>query len=192
VQRLVSCAALPFLALLFAGCHGGEVRLRTSPDSSRHEWRRLLSAEQFSAPVRKLFYAVEPPLGYAEARLRPLEGRALSARMRWNAVIRSLLDRFDELRAQHNEAKITVSEFDQRRDVLLVISRDLTTKKVLLEAALEQYLTAKAELAAAAAEQGEQPPQPASAARTRMDEALATAERIITEASQFVRALGAS
>lgn len=192
MQRLVACAALAFLALLVTGCHSGEVRLRISPESSGHEWRKPISAEQFSAPVRKLFYAVEPPLGYAEARLHPLEGHVLSAQMRWNAVIRSLLDRFDELRVQHNEARITVSGFDQRRGVLLVIAKDLAAKKALLDAAIEQYSAAKGELAAGPPRQGEQTPQTAREARVRMDEAQATADRIIKEAAGLVGALGPS
>ena len=192
MQRLVSCAALAFFALLFAGCHAGEVRLHVSPESSRHQWRKLLAAEEFSAPVRNLFYAVEPPVGYAQARLHPLEGYALSARMSWNAVVRSLLDRFDELRVQHNEARITVQEFDQRHDDLLAITSELTAKKAKLDAALEEYSAAKEKLAAGSQRQGESTSQAASEGRKRMEQVQAAGDQIIKDASECVCAPGAS
>ncbi len=191
MRRLVPCAALAFVAVLAGACHSGQVRLLATRGSTSHQWRNAISAEQFSAPVRKLFYTVAPPMGYAEARLHPLEGQVLTARVRWNAAIRSLLDRFDELRMQHNQALITASEFDERHRRLLAVAADLAGKKTQLDAALEQYSAAKDALDAALLRDEQEQPQNAAAARAKMDEAAAAANAIVGEAEQLVDALRA-
>ena len=121
--------------LLLSGCHHGQVHLQVSPDSNSHEWRKIILPDQFSAPCHKLLYDVKPPVGYAEARYHAPEGVTLNIRMRWNGIVWSLCDRLNELRLGHNEARITIREFDERYAKLFAAVKDLTDKKAALDGA---------------------------------------------------------
>lgn len=188
MNRFASGAAL-VLALLLTGCHGGQVRLRVSPDSRRHEWRDVISADQFTAPCRKVFYVVEPRVGYAEARRHPLEGYALSARMRWNKITAALCDHFDELRRQHNAASITIQEFDERLTMLQDVLKELSEKKAGLDAAIEQHEAAAQSLEAASSGQGEKVLEQAHQATAQIEDARTRGDAIIAAVSELVNAL---
>lgn len=179
-------AAAALLVLLFAGCHRGEVRLRLSPKADDYEWRPLISAEQFSAPCRKLFYIVVPPVGYAEARRHPLEGHALGARMRWNSIARALCEQFDELRVKHNEARITIREFDVRRSELTGALKGLTGRKAELDGELEKYRAAQESLDAASRVQGAQAVDQAREATAQMADAREKGNTTIAAARELL------
>ncbi len=170
--RRFLCATLVVLALGSASCHRGQLRLRTSPGSSKHQWRKLISPEAFRQPCVDLPCAVEPPVGYAQARREPLDPFIVNGQVRWNSTVEALC-----------------GQFDRGNQELLEAVRYLTARKAELQAALDRYRSAKAASNPERAEQGEGSNADRAQARRAMEKARATAEGIVAGAAQRIEAL---
>jgi len=177
-NRLLLLGALLPLALA-CGCHSGQVRMQLAPGLERYQWRDPLPEDAFSPVCSPLFYVMEPPLGYAAARHQPLEGFALSAKVRWNEAVRTLCQHLSMLCRQHNSAALTVQEFRQRRRLLLELAGEFAQRKQRLDALLARYQAALKTLAALRAEQGEAARSELVKARAAAATARAEADRII-------------
>ncbi len=186
--RRFLCAALVMLALGSASCHRGQLRLRTRPNSSIHQWRNPISPEAFRRPCVDLPCAVEPPVGYAQARRDPLDPFIVNVQVRWNSTVEVLCGQFDRLCELHNQAGLTVQEFNQRKKELLKAVRYLAIRKAEFQIVLAQYRLAKDALHTAGAQQGEGSSAELAEARSAMEKARATAEGIVAEAAQHIEA----
>ena len=175
VRWLWLAALLPVLG----GCHGGEVRLRVSPMSRRHVWRAPLDPARFRADCVALQYALNPPVGYADARQRPLDPFILDARLRWNALVAQLCQELDRLCQLHNGADITLSEFNERKVLLTDLVRRLAEKQRRLDVAIERYRDEQLSWEKARAEGN---PTLVEAAAVRLRRARSAVEDVLAEA----------
>jgi hypothetical protein len=133
------------------GCNGEMVRVPTTSGSSDREWREPADPDLFTMRVAALQYDVDRPVGYAEARQRPLSGFPMNARIRWNACVDTLSRYYTALCAAHNEGRLAIDEFGSLTGDAESGLRMLSDLRPEFDAALEAYETAAARL----------PPRPA-------------------------------
>ncbi|KPK62252.1 MAG: hypothetical protein AMK73_06455 [Planctomycetes bacterium SM23_32] len=183
-RRFTAAGALAAV-LAVLGCHDGQVRLPVGPHADRYEWRDPVSAQQFRAPLEELLYAVNGPGGYAKA-IQPVEGFVVSVRSRWNRLVEPLRACFDELSRQHNEARVTAAQFDERAASLLAVVHELSQQRSRLDAAVAQYESGRQALSAAIAGpvQGRGPAE--RRANQSMAQARARAEQTLSGAAELV------
>ncbi len=182
VLLVVACALAVLPAL--PGCHGNQVRLRAAPHSNRYVWRRPVEGGRLQQGCRDLFYAVDPPLGYARARTSEPQGFLFNARLRWNATVRPVCAGLGELGRRHNQALISVAEFEQQKQSLDAAVGELAEIKGRLDGALEAYQVVRETIVRAGAVR-------AANGRSRqtlraLHAAWIDVEDIISEATRFV------
>ncbi|MFO8006970.1 MAG: hypothetical protein R6V05_04455 [Candidatus Brocadiia bacterium] len=134
---------LPLFLLVPMGCHREQVRLRASAGSNRYVWRHLIETGRLQESCRELLYTIEPPLGYAQARTGQPQSFVFNARLRWNAAVRPLCAELVELARLHNQARVSLAEFEQVRKSLDAAVAELEPMKVRLEDALDTYQTVR-------------------------------------------------
>ncbi len=173
--EILACL-LVLLPTCWSGCHREQVRLRVASDSAGYRWRPLVSLSHLGVSCEELIFQIEPPVGYARGRLRPLEGFGFRMRTHWNQLVRPVCAMFRELRRRHNEGLTTIRRFELRKKELLTARQRLLELKERLEEALHSYQEAK-EGAAPAAEE-------LASARTQ-------AQRIIAEVAHLTGGLSA-
>jgi hypothetical protein len=166
-------------SVAWPGCHRNQVRLQVAPGVNRFEWRKPASLSACRARCQKLLYVVDLPIGYARGRARRVEGFVFNARMRWNVAVRPVCEEFEGLCERHNNALISVQEFEQRRQELLSAVGELADRRQRLDMALQAYEAARSELTDA---QGE---VPASRVRSSLERARSDADDIIRAASEL-------
>jgi len=125
------------------GCRGDKVQLVSGPGSDRQEWRQPLSPDEFCRPADALLYAIEAPVGYAQARQKPLDSFALNAKLRWDDSVRPLIRFFRDLCDEHNQARVTAQAFAEREGVLLETARWVAEEREAFEHALAAYAAAE-------------------------------------------------
>lgn len=184
-----TCAVL-FTATLLVGCHGNQIRIPTLPAGGSYEWREPVDSVRVSQAAAELAVPVDRPVGYAEARHRPLSAFGISARIQWNTLVSGLCGRFSTLCLQHNHARISVQEFEAGRAELGKATSLLCELRPGFLKAVEDYDRAEA-LLAPDVTPGERPPGVTPAvARTDMEDARNRATQAIQAATAAIRALG--
>jgi hypothetical protein len=189
VHRPSLCVAAAVMALWATGCHKGQIRMQVAPGSWRHEWRDPLVPEDFQCPASDLLYLVEPPVGFAPARQRPLEGFLPNARLRWNDSVKPLCRYFDLLCREHNQAALTVQGFVERRDALLVAAADVSRERQSFEEMLGAFRASETHLAQARAVQGEADRDQIERVQAEIEVVRDTADRMIRRVAERVRGL---
>jgi hypothetical protein len=127
-------------------------------------------------PARELLYHIDAPLGYARGYCRPLEGFAFNARVRWNVTVRPLGDNLRRLAERHNEAEVTLVEFEGRQRELLIALQRLTVLRGELDQALQDYQRARETSDAEPAK-----PRPDRRAEAALERAAAVVERLVIQ-----------
>jgi len=146
VRRWLLCAVVLTLALA-AGCRRDQVRLQVGRTGEGFEWRDPISASEFRRPAEALLYDVRPPVGYATARQQSGERFVMDARLRWNDLILPLCASYDRLGRAHNDARLTVCDFQEQEAALAGMSRSLAVDRDDLDKGLEAFLSAQDALA---------------------------------------------
>jgi len=139
VRSSFALLAVALLVVVASGCHRGQVRIPRDPNADGHVWRDPIDPEAYGALARGLLYTAEPPVGYAEARNKPVQVLAITLRLNWNVAVRPLPEAFEQLCESHNKAAIALSEFTRRENELLTVLHHLTALKAELDVLLADY-----------------------------------------------------
>jgi hypothetical protein len=183
-----TCAVL-FTATLFLGCHGNQILMPIAPAGGHYEWREPVDPARVGQAAAELAVPVDRPVGYAEARQRPLSAFGISARIQWNSLVGNLCGRFSRLCIEHNHARISVQEFEVRRAELGKATGALCALRAGFLQAVDDYDKAEA-LLAADMTPGERPPGVTPAvARALMEDARTRATQAIRAAAAAVERL---
>jgi hypothetical protein len=184
---LLVALVLPLFLLVPTGCHREQVRLRTAAGSDRYVWRQLIETGRLQESCRGLLYTIEPPLGYAQARTGQPQSFVFNARLRWNAAVRPLCAELAELARRHNQARVSLAEFEQIRGSLDAAVAELEPLKARLEDALDTYQTVRGNIIPedTTAPLAGTPPRALSALQT----ARTDVENTIAEATELAAAL---
>jgi hypothetical protein len=180
----------PLLAvLLVIGCHGEQVLMATAPTGGNYEWREPVELASVVHVAAELPVPVDRPVGYAEARQRPLSAYGIGARIRWNRAVSSLCGRYGELCAAHNNAQISVQEFEARLAELDAITQTLGELRPDFLKAVSDYDKAEA-LLASDVTPGERPPGVSPAvAHSLMEDSRVRATLTVRTATETVDGL---
>jgi len=178
---------LPLFLLVPTGCHREQVRLRTAAGSDRYVWRQLIETGRLQSSCRELLYTTDPPLGYAQARTGQPQSFVFNARLRWNAAVRPLCAELGALARRHNQARVSLAEFEQIRGSLNAAVAQLEPLRARLEDALNAYQAVRGNMIP------EDTTAPLAGAPTRALSALQAArtdvEDTIAEATELAAAL---
>jgi hypothetical protein len=186
VRKTAICAAAAFLIAALAGCHRGMVRLRVAPDEFRFAWRKPVTLEQLLPGADDLAYVIQPPIGYAMARQQPLDERLLAIKLRWNEAVEPIWDCFPQLRDDHNNARITLQEFDNRRRELHEAVEQLSGHKADLDKTVAAYGRAREDVGRLRYADGAMAEAARAVAQSQMKTAGDEADRIVKEARRLV------
>jgi hypothetical protein len=168
------------LTAALAGCNGEKVRVPSATGAGRGEWREPADPELFTMRVEALQYEVDRPIGYAEARQRPLSGFALNAKMKWNGCADVLSRYYTALCVAHNEGRLAVEEFGRLAAGAESGLRMLSDLRPEFDAALEAHRSAGARLQ----ERPEAPPeQVRQQVAEQMDAARRAADEVLERAA---------